>query len=184
MTQLVNIFDLDCTLIDSSHRINEFADVSKGIDLDYWIENSTLENIMKDKLLPLVNLFREFQKTQFTNIAVTARNMAAADFEYLEQHGLHFHMVLHRENSKELDHILKEKKIQELFDSGNYMPFLAFDDKEENLDIFRKLGFQCFNALDFNEKLSGHSVPCNHKAMVGKENPKYFQTSITMEEEV
>jgi hypothetical protein len=175
MQQLVNIFDLDCTLIDSSHRINEYGDHSYGIDIDYWIENSTFENVMKDKLLPLVGLFREFQKTQFTNIAVTARDMKAADFEYLEKHGLHFHMVLHREDSKELDHIMKEKKIKELFDSGNYVPFLAFDDKEENLDIFRGFGFQCFNALDFNKQLSGQDVPCNHKTMKGKESPKLFQ---------
>jgi hypothetical protein len=171
LQQLVNIFDLDCTLIDSSHRINEFGDVSKGIDIDYWIENSTFETVMKDKLLPLADLFYEFDKTQFTNIAVTAREMYAADFEYLEKHNLHFHMVLHREDSRELDHIMKEKKLQELFEQGNYIPFLAFDDKEENLDIFRRFGFQCFNALDFNKRISGKDVPCNHKIMKGK---RYF----------
>jgi len=168
MQQLVNIFDLDCTLIDSSHRINEFGDFTQGIDIDYWIENSTLENVMKDKLLPLVDLFYEFNKTNFTNIAVTAREMFAADYEFLEKHGLHFHMVLHREDSKELDHILKEKKLQELFDSGDYIPFLAFDDKESNLDIFRKFGFKCFNALEMNKQISGEDVSCAHHVMEGK----------------
>lgn len=168
MKQLVNIFDLDCTLIDSSHRINEFGDPSKGIDIDYWIENSTYETVMKDKLLPLSNLFYEFNKTEFTNIAVTAREMFAADYEYLEKHGLHFHMILHREDSKELDHVLKKKKLQELFDSGNYIPFLAFDDKKSNLDIFEKFGFKCFDALEFNQMISGEDVPCSHKVMEGK----------------
>lgn len=163
MKQLVNIFDLDCTLIDSSHRINAHGDPSFGVDMDFWIKNSTYENVMKDKLLPLANLFYEFDKTEFTNIAVTAREMFAADFEYLEKHKLHFHMVLHRGDSRELDHVLKEKKLQELFDSGNYVPFLAFDDKEENLEIFRKFGFKCFNALHFNKMISGEEVPCSHK---------------------
>lgn len=154
MKKLVNVFDLDCTLIDSSHRFNRFGDISKGLDLEYWFENSTYEKIMQDKLLPLCELFFEFNKTNFTNIAVTAREMVAADFEFLENHGLHFHMVLHREDSKELDHVLKEKKLTELFSSGEYMPFLAFDDKNENLEIFEKFGFKCFNALEMNKILS------------------------------
>lgn len=151
---MVNIFDLDFTLIDSSHRINVHGDASLGVDMDYWIKNSTYESVMNDKLLPLCNLFYEFDKTEFTNIAVTAREMFAVDFEFLEKHKLHFSMILHRGNSKELDHILKEKKLQELFDSGDYVPFLAFDDKEENLDVFKRFGFKCFNAKDFNAILS------------------------------
>lgn len=162
MQQLVNIFDLDCTLIDSSHRINQYGDQSKGLDIDYWIENNTHDNIMKDKLLPLAELCKEFQKTQFTNIAVTARNMTFSDFLFLEQNGLNFNMVLHRENSKDLDHILKEKKLKELFDTGNYIPFLAFDDKEDNLEIFKKFGFNCYNALEMNTKLSNGKSFSSH----------------------
>ena len=154
MKQLVNIFDLDYTLIDSSHRINAAGDYDQGIDFDFWFAHSSYDDIMQDKLLPLADLFYEFNKTEFTNIAVTAREMLAADFEYLEHHGLHFHMVLHREDSKELDHVLKEKKLQELFDSGDYVPFLAFDDKDDNLVVFEKFGFKCFNALEFNKMLT------------------------------
>lgn len=154
MKQLINIFDLDATLIDSSHRINESGDKLKGVDLNFWIENNTRDNILKDSLLPLVNLFNEFKKTNFTNIAVTARAMTEADFEFLDTHGLHFNMVLHRENSLDLDHVLKEKKLQELFSNEHYIPFLAFDDKNDNLDVFSKFGFKCFNAIEMNELLS------------------------------
>lgn len=177
MQQFINVFDLDCTLIDSSHRINAQGDYTLGLDLDYWLDNNSYENIMKDKLLPLVVLFKEFQKTNFTNIAVTSRKMTAADFDYLKKNDLNFHMILHRENSKELDHVMKEKKIQELFDSGNYIPFLAFDDKEANLDIFRKFGFRCYNALELNKKISGDDVPCNHKYMTGTDS--FFETGQT-----
>lgn len=170
MQQFINIFDLDCTLIDSSHRINESGDYTLGLDLDYWIENCTEEQIMKDKLLPLADLFYEFQKTNFTNIAVTARQMTDADFEFLKKHNFNFEMVLHRENSRELDHVMKEKKIQELFDSSDYIPFLAFDDKEANLDIFRKFGFRCYNALELNKNINGVDVPCNHKYMEGTDS--------------
>jgi len=154
MKQFVNIFDLDNTLINSQHRVNKEGDLSNGLDLDYWLEHSTYANVMKDELLPLSELFFEFNKTNFTNIAVTAREMFVADFEFLEMHGLHFHMVLHRENSKELDHVMKEKKLEELFNTGNYIPFLAFDDKNENLEVFEKFGFKCFNAETMNQLLT------------------------------
>ncbi len=156
MKQLINIFDLDATLIDSSHRINKDGNIDGGLNLSYWLEHNTKENIMNDKLLPLVNLFKEFQKTNFTNIAVTARVMSDDDFEFLHINGLHFNMILHRENSIELDHILKEKKLQELFSNENYMPFLAFDDKAENLEVFSKFGFKCFNAIELNKILSNY----------------------------
>jgi len=160
--RFVNVFDLDCTLIDSSHRINKSGKIEDGVDIDYWIDNCTLENIMKDKLLPLVEVFREFKKTGFTNIAVTAREMTNGDYEYLKKHDLHFDMILHRGDSKELDHVLKEKKLDKLFEDTDLAPFLAFDDKQENLDIFKKFGFTCIDALSINRLMSGTEVPCSH----------------------
>ena len=41
------IFDLDGTTVDSRHR------TSLPFSLDYWNENSTRENILKDRLMPL-----------------------------------------------------------------------------------------------------------------------------------
>jgi len=153
MKKFVNIFDLDFTLIDSSHRINAFGDVSYDFDLDFWIENCTYDMIMRDKLLPLADLCREFQKTNFVNIAMTARVMTFADFEFLRKHELNFDAILHREDSLELDHVLKEKKLKELFSVGEYIPFLAFDDKKDNLNIFAKYGFKCIDSDEFNKKI-------------------------------
>ena len=161
--RFVNVFDLDCTLIDSSHRINASGKIEDGVDIDFWVDNASLENIMKDKLLPLVEVFREFKKTGFTNIAVTAREMTNGDYEYLKKHDLHFDMILHRGDSKELDHVLKEKKLDTLFKDTDLAPFLAFDDKQENLDIFKKFGFTCIDALAINKLMSGVEVPCSHQ---------------------
>lgn len=158
MQRLVNIFDLDYTLIDSAHRSNSFGNYKFGVDYEYWITHLDMEYVMKDKLLPLSELLKEFSKTNFVNIAVTARKMYVADYEYLKRHDLVFHMILHREDSKELDHVIKEKKLTELFNSGEYIPFLAFDDKEENLKVFRSFGFKCFNALELNEKIAGKKL--------------------------
>ena len=150
MKQFVVAFDLDGTLIDSEHRCNQWGDNSKGVDVQYWIENSTRERIFQDSLLPLVEMYYEFKKTNYTLIAVTAREMTVHDMDFLEHHGIDFKMVLHRGDNRELDHIIKEKKLNELFESGEYIPFLAFDDKEENLEVFKKFGFRTFNAAKLN----------------------------------
>ena len=58
-TQLF-IFDLDDTVIDSSHRATLTVDNGQVVlDLDAWRKDSTYENIMKDSLLPLANYMRE-----------------------------------------------------------------------------------------------------------------------------
>ena len=50
------IFDLDHTVIDSSHRQLTKADGS--LDLAHWITNNTREKIMADSLLPLATQWR------------------------------------------------------------------------------------------------------------------------------
>ena len=51
------IFDLDHTVIDSSHRQATLPDGS--LDLDHWRENSTAGMIRRDKLLPLAKVWRD-----------------------------------------------------------------------------------------------------------------------------
>ena len=58
-TQLF-IFDLDDTVIDSSHRATlTVVNGQVELDLNAWRKDSTYENIMKDSLLPLANYMRE-----------------------------------------------------------------------------------------------------------------------------
>lgn len=155
MSKLVVAWDLDGTLIDSSHRAT-FKE-NGDFNLEAWIEDCTKENIFKDSLLPLSDLYFEFKKTGFTQICVTARQMTQHDFDYLKANGLEFDMILHRQNSNELDQVLKDKKLNEYFSQRGYLPFMAFDDKEDNLKIFDKYGFRTFQAIYMNEKLNSSS---------------------------
>lgn len=149
--KLVIAWDLDGTLFDSTHRVRFNEDGS--FDLDFWVENCVHEQIFQDADLPLLALFYEFQKTGFTQIAVTARKLVQADKDFFAHKGLNFKMVLHRENSLDLDHVLKNEKLQQYFEVNNLIPFMAFDDKEDNLKIFDKFGFRTFQANYMNEKL-------------------------------
>jgi len=150
MSKLVVAWDLDGTLFDSQHRVK----IEDGkFDLDYWIANCTEEQIHKDKLLPLTDLFKEYSKTGFTQICVTARVINEHDLSFFKKHGFEFDMILHRSTSSELDQILKSRKLNEYFSQNEMIPFMAFDDKQENLEVFDKFGFRTFHAEYMNEKL-------------------------------
>ena len=164
MEKLVIAWDLDGTLIDSSHR----ALVNGEFSLDFWQKMATPSNIMKDKLLPLYEVFQEFQKTGFTQICVTARVLNQGDFEFFKKHNMNFSLFLQREDSLELDEVLKTKRLKDFFEKEGRLPFQAYDDKPKNLEVFDKWGFRTFNALYLNEVLKKDS----HKEILFK--PKDF----------
>ena len=152
MAKMFIAWDLDGTLVDSSHR---FRLLENGdFDLNYWIENSTYEKISQDKILPLHSLYMEYKKTGFTQICVTARAINEHDIRMLKENGMEFDIILHRKDSMELDQVLKDRKLQEYFEDNDMIPFMAFDDKDENLEIFDKHSFRTFQAVYMNKKLA------------------------------
>lgn len=165
MEKLVIAWDLDGTLISAMHRARRKE--NGEFDIEYWLENSTEELIAKDILLPLVDLYKEFKKTGFTQICVTARRMNQFDFKYLKDNGLEFAKILHRKNSEELDSVLKDINLNKYFEQNSMIPFMAFDDKLENLKVFDKYGFRVFNANYMNAKLQADNIK-------DLKNPSYF----------
>lgn len=155
MKKMVIAWDLDGTLICSKHRSSLKEDGT--FDLEAWRAKCIPEFINQDTLLPLADAFFENQKTGYTQIAVTARDMVQADFDYLKSKGMHFDMILHRKNSDELDEVLKNKRLQDFLNKEGRIPFMAFDDKEENLAVFDRYGFRTFNAKYMNYKLAATS---------------------------
>ena len=77
---MIYIFDLDHTVIDSSHRQLTRADGS--LDLDHWIENCTREKIYQDKLLPLARLMRSAYSQGHQVIVCTARVLSVWDHAF------------------------------------------------------------------------------------------------------
>ena len=67
---MLYIFDLDGTVIDSSHRQNTRPDGS--LDLAQWIENNTPEKILADSLLPLAEKMRGVNREMDTVAIITA----------------------------------------------------------------------------------------------------------------
>lgn len=87
-----HIFDLDNTVIDSSHR--QRLKPCGDLDLEHWIENgANRELVFRDRLLP----FADYWKALDTPPAIcTSRLVTNLEYEFLEMHGLRFGKFMHR----------------------------------------------------------------------------------------
>ena len=92
------IFDLDHTVIDSSHRQLTKADGS--LDLDHWIANNTRAKIMADSLLPLATQWRKAYAKGSEIVVCTARVIGQDDRDFLAMNGLRYHAMLSRPKAR------------------------------------------------------------------------------------
>jgi hypothetical protein len=152
------IYDLDHTVIDSTHRQATLADGS--LDLAHWIENNTPEKIARDSLLPLAKQMRENFKRGAEIVVCTARVLQCADYEFLREHGLRAHAILSRPiGDNTSDHLLKEKLLREYARKRgiSWARFCKFstmlDDNQNVITHLTNMGLWIHNAVPFNERL-------------------------------
>lgn len=152
------IYDLDHTVIDSSHRQLTLADGS--LDLAHWIENNTRERIMRDSLLPLADHWREQRSRGAEIVVCTARVIGQADLDFLYNHGLHFHAMLSRDfGDRTPDAILKERLLREYaYNIGaSWRRFCLFstmlDDNPSVINRLQSIGLTVYNAPMLNANL-------------------------------
>ena len=154
------IWDLDGTVIDSSHR---YSTLENGdIDLPKWIADNTRENIEQDKLLPLARLMRS-NWTQGNDIVIicTARVLGVWDHVFLADHGIKAHFILSRAlGDNRGDAEMKRQKLLALF-ADLKIPFSRwtksawlYDDNQGVLNMAEKLGIRTRNAVQLNLKLT------------------------------
>ena len=81
----VAIYDMDGTIVDSSHRYRTIIDQNgERIDLGYWQQNAHLA--MEDKLLPLFKQYRaDLADENCYVIIATARVMFDNDWEFVNE---------------------------------------------------------------------------------------------------
>ena len=153
---MIYIFDLDHTVIDSSHRQLTRADGS--LDLDHWIANNTADKIMQDKLLPLARLMRSAYSQGHTVIICTARVLSIPDYVFLEKHNLRAHAILSRPmGCTDADADLKREL---LFGHFKDQPLarwarnaVFYDDNIGVLEMAKSLGIRTKNAVQLNQKI-------------------------------
>ena len=153
------IWDLDGTVIDSSHRYSTLA--NGDIDLPRWIADNTRENIERDSLLPLAELMKSNHRLGDTVIICTARVLGVWDKVFLAEHGIKAHFILSRalgDNRGDAD--MKRQKLLALF-ADLQIPFARwtrnatfYDDNQGVLDMAKKLGIRTKNAVQLNLQLT------------------------------
>ena len=136
----IYIYDLDMTVIDSSHRrkYNQNGDFR----LSYWRDHNTRKDIFGDSLLPLA---KHLKKKILDNVVLicTAREISQDDLDFLEMNGIRFdHMIARKKGDMTADHILKYNALKEFFSDNPYMRKtrkIMYDDSVENLKEISKL---------------------------------------------
>ena len=81
----VSIYDMDGTIVDSSHRYRTITDENgERIDLDYWRENEY--RAMGDSLLPMADQYKkDLNDSSVFVIIATARVMHLPDWQYVNE---------------------------------------------------------------------------------------------------
>jgi len=156
---MLYIFDLDHTVIDSSHRKATLPDGS--LDLDHWIENNTSEKIARDGLLPALAMLRSaFYSGKHTVVICTARVLSNADYEFFTLHNIPFHTMLDRpQGCLMADTDLKDIQLR-LYAHQNDMTWREFcaksviiDDNQAVLSRMKSIGVPTMDAIELNDVL-------------------------------
>ena len=149
------LFDLDGTMIDSSHRQNTLADGS--LDLDNWIANNTPEKIMADTLLPLANEWKAIDRNRHSIVILTARVIGNTDIQFLRENGLGYDYIYSRkEGDNSPDDILKRRFLYSLARRMNWSMArmrahtYMFDDNKRVRDMMESESIRAFDPEPIN----------------------------------
>ena len=148
----IYIFDLDGTIIDSSHRATH--DINGNIDLNGWKEKSTKDFIFQDSLLPLYAKLQQVYKNGDMVILCTARELGKWDWEYIHMHNIFYDRVISRpKGNNTTDWKLKKNQCRYLFTLPQYKDIEKwfFDDNWSNLEALADLGAVVSHAQQWNK---------------------------------
>jgi hydroxymethylpyrimidine pyrophosphatase-like HAD family hydrolase len=132
----VSVYDMDGTIVDSSHRYRTIVDENgERIDLPFWQENAHLA--MNDKLLPLYNQYRQdLQDESCYVIIATARVMGANDWQFVREIlGEPDYFISRKENDSQSGKTLKINGLAKFFNLINFhnAEFVFYEDNIEYL---------------------------------------------------
>lgn len=127
MIKHLAIYDMDGTIVDSSHRYRTIIgeDNIERIDLPYWRANEY--KAMEDGLLPLAEQYRQDLKREDTYVIIaTARIIQGPDMQFItEILGKPDYLISRGINDNRSGKDLKIKGLQKFFNLKNFKPAQA-----------------------------------------------------------
>ena len=151
----ITIFDLDGTVIDSSHRQATLPDGT--LNLAHWFENATPEKIFKDKILPLAQQIRKRSKAGDYTMICTARTLSDADLEFFHQEGLLVDKIISRKQGDNTpDGELKAKQLRSFFSLKQFKDLnkVMFDDAPSVRKSLRRLGISVIDPNKIQDRVA------------------------------
>lgn len=119
----IHIYDMDGTIVDSSHRYRTITENGNTrIDLEYWRENEY--RAMDDGLLPLADQYMDdLNNPNVYTIIATARVMHAPDWQFVNQVlGKPDYLISRATGDTRSGGLLKIKGLQKFFNLKQYKP--------------------------------------------------------------
>ena len=144
------IFDLDGTVIDSTHRQGDGS-------LDDWRRLDTAKNVALDSPLPLLDQMRDAIADDLDVIVCSSRVMAGRDFRWLDEHGIRGIDILCRAPSD--NRTCGFFKLQLLHNYARSIDYtwarfcqtsIMFDDDKGVQDTLRSVGLRVIDPLNYN----------------------------------
>ena len=122
MIKKLAIYDMDGTIVDSSHRYRTVTDNTgiTHIDLQYWRDNEY--RAMDDTLLPLAEQYRRDLQCEYTYVIIaTARIMNTPDHEFVNTVlGKPDYLISRMPNDSRSGGLLKVLGLQKFFNLKNF----------------------------------------------------------------
>ena len=165
------LFDLDNTVVDSSHRTPILDNVD--LDLKSYIEMQNKEFIYKDKPLPLMSIMLRLILSGEEVGIVTARKMTKYDYSFLKRFKIKTNIILSRDKIHKIkrnqsleslktiyygsDHEYKRlwfRFLKEKYPLSEYRIYM-FDDKDKILTVAKEEGLIAKCAVSINNFLEG-----------------------------
>jgi hypothetical protein len=143
LTPTIYIYDIDGTIVNSSHRHLSNADGS--INLDAWRENSTKDKIQHDDLMPLSYQCNQHYKNGNMVVLCTADviPVGGARYQWLISNGILFDRLISRPvDCMTVDFVLKQNQLAYLYRLKHYAKCdkVIYDDNTNNLMAIAELG--------------------------------------------
>lgn len=166
-SNILHLFDLDGTAIDSFHRVAPCIKDNGDLDLDkYRAEACHHEKIMADQLLPLADHMRALIASGESVGICTARFMRKSDYVFLRQHGLKVALIASRDRlhkafppamaqviMRSSDAAYKAAWLHHLKATRPETAIHLYDDHDGVLSMAAALGVTVFDAKTINERL-------------------------------
>lgn len=152
------IFDLDETVINSSHRTPNNPDGT--LNLQGYKMNHTPANVFMDTLLPLAATMKRAIASGYKVAVLTARDMAWFDRDFLKAHGINPKHIYSRDKCRSARHYSMSDGAYKV-EWFNKMPpslvagqhVIMFDDSKPVKAAMRAIGVTCLCAHKVNARL-------------------------------